>query len=69
MYWSAVSANEQIKENGEAYSIGNIAIDTIGDRILGNMLGRIFKDQSSKILKTMYKSFMMKVELNRLKNY
>jgi hypothetical protein len=37
-YYSALSADEQLQERGKVDSLGNIAIDTIGDEMLGKLL-------------------------------
>jgi hypothetical protein len=58
-YYTALSADEQLKEKGKVDSLGNIAIDVIGDQVLGATLEGLFKDTASKtILKTAGKSFI-----------
>lgn len=58
--FAALSANEQIQERGQVESIGNIAIDTMGDVLLGNMLTSVFaKGGSGSLIKTFGKSFLV----------
>lgn len=52
LYWSTLSADEQLQEKNKIYSIGNIAIDTIGDSILGNMIEGLFKKPVKTLTKT-----------------
>jgi hypothetical protein len=42
-YWTAISANEQLAEDGEITSIEKIGIDVVGDMVLGNSLEAMFK--------------------------
>lgn len=51
-YWSALSADEQIQEKGKVESLGNIAIDTVGDSILGNYIGGFLKQPAGVLKKT-----------------
>lgn len=58
-YYTALSADEQIKEKGKVGSLGNIAIDVVGDQVLGAGLQGLFKDTASKsILRTAGRSFV-----------
>jgi DNA repair protein RadC len=43
-YFSSVSAESQRKEKGEVDSLGNIAIDTAGDMVLGNIAEATLKN-------------------------
>lgn len=52
-YWAALSADEQIKEKGKVTSLGNIAVDVIGDRMLGDAMEGMFKTTQSVLLKTL----------------
>lgn len=56
-YYSALSADEQIKEKGKIYSKGNIAIDTLGDIVIGKILGKLFITGSKNIAKELIKNF------------
>jgi len=49
LYWSALSANEQIQERGKVESLGNIAVDVIGDEILGEYIGKILREPAEVI--------------------
>lgn len=57
-YWSALSAGEQIKDKGEVTSAQNIAIDTIGDSLLGGSLEGLFKKPTKTLISTLKKSFL-----------
>lgn len=50
-YYGALSASEQVNERGQVNSLGNIAIDVIGDRILGNTLEGLFKKPAKDLIK------------------
>ena len=58
-YWAALSADEQIKNKGKVDSLGNIAIDTIGDSILGNSIEGLFKKPAQTLIKDMGKNFIV----------
>jgi len=57
-YWSALSAGEQIQDKGEVTSAQNIAIDTIGDSLLGGSLEGLFKKPAKTLISTLKKSFL-----------
>lgn len=57
-YWSALSASEQLKDKGEVTSAQNIAIDTIGDSLLGGSLEGLFKKPAKTLISTLKKSFL-----------
>lgn len=54
-FYTALSADEQIQQRGQVDSIGNIAIDVVGDQMLNKLLGGIFIKGASKstIIKTL----------------
>lgn len=54
-YWAAISAEEQIKSDGKVTSLNKIAIDVIGDRMLGDAMEGMFKS-GAKILTSTLKS-------------
>jgi len=57
-YWTALSANEQAQSNdGRVESLNPIAIDVLGDRVLGNSLEGLFKSSSKSLLQTVRKTF------------
>jgi hypothetical protein len=45
-YWTAVSANGQLKEHGRIEDIGSVAIDVLGDRVLGKQLETLLGSKS-----------------------
>lgn len=52
-YFAAISAESQREDNqGKVVSPGNIAIDVVGDRILGDSLQGLFKTGKKTLLKT-----------------
>lgn len=57
-YWAAVSAGSEIEEKGYA-TPSNVAIDVIGDRILGDMLGKLFKTPAKSLFKIMKQAFVV----------
>lgn len=56
-YWTALSADEQIKKDGKVTSPGNIAIDVAGDRLLGSSLESILRSGAKTFISTTLKSF------------
>jgi len=56
-YWTALSADEQIKKHGRVTSPGNIAIDVVGDRMLGSALEGILKAGGKTFINTVAKTF------------
>lgn len=56
-YYSALSASEQQARKGKVYSPGDIAIDTVGDTLLGNMLVNVFGAPAKSLAKTIAQSF------------
>ncbi len=57
LYWTTISAGEQIEETGKVSSATNIAIDVVLDRMLGNSLGSLFKTSAKTLKNTILKSF------------
>jgi hypothetical protein len=55
-YWTGISAADQIQNKGKVTSLGNIAIDVIGDRLLGSSLESLFKKPATTLVSTMVKS-------------
>jgi hypothetical protein len=53
-YFAALSADEQIKKDGKVTSVGNIAIDVVGDRMLGDSLTSVLGSSSKSILKSIF---------------
>jgi len=56
-YWSALSASEQLENKGKVSSITNIAIDTVGDMMLGKSIESLFKSGGKTLLNVMVKNF------------
>ncbi len=56
-YWSALSAADQVKEKGKVTSVGNIAIDTALDSVLGNSIEAMFKAPTKTLASTFAKTF------------
>jgi hypothetical protein len=56
-YWTALSAAEQIQNKGQVTSLGNIAIDVIGDKMLGSSIEALFKAPAKTLIQTMVKNF------------
>ena len=56
-YWSALSASEQLENKGKVSSITNIAIDTVGDMMLGKSIESLFKSGEKTLLNVMVKNF------------
>ena len=56
-YWSAISAGGEIEEKGR-FTPSNVAIDVIGDRILGNTLEGLFKAPPKSIIGAVKKAFV-----------
>ncbi len=53
-YWAALSASEQQQgEEGKVYSLKNIAIDTVGDQMLGASLEGLFKAGTKTLKRTL----------------
>jgi hypothetical protein len=57
-YWSAISAGSEIEEKGYATPT-NVAIDVLGDRLLGNVLEKLLKAPAKSLIKTVKKSFVV----------
>lgn len=56
-YWSAISAGGEIEEKGR-FTPSNVAIDVIGDRILGNTIEGLFKAPAKSIISAVKKAFV-----------
>lgn len=56
-YWTALSASEQIENKGSVTSLGNIGIDVLGDRMLGNSIEALFKAPAKSLASTVVKNF------------
>jgi hypothetical protein len=56
-YWTSLSAAEQIESKGKVESLAPIAIDVVGDRILGNTLEALFKAPAKTLAKTILQTF------------
>lgn len=56
-YYTALSANEQLEERGKVDSIGNIAIDVVGDQVINTLLLGIFKAPASSLTKATLQGF------------
>ena len=56
-YWAAISAGSEIEEKGYA-TPSNVAIDVIGDRVLGGMMEKLFKTPAKSLLKIIKQSFI-----------
>lgn len=54
-YFSALSAQEQINQTGKVTSPTKIAIDTIGDRMLGGVVEGLLNKGKSELIKTGFK--------------
>jgi hypothetical protein len=57
-YWTALSAADQIENKGSVTSLGNIGIDVLGDRILGNSIEAMFKAPAKSLLSTVTRNFV-----------
>jgi hypothetical protein len=57
LYWTTISAGEQIEKTGKVSSATNIAIDVVLDRMLGNSLESLFKTPAKTLKNTIVKSF------------
>jgi len=57
-YWAAVSAGSEIEEKGYATPT-NVAIDVIGDRILGGMMEKLFKVPAKALIKIVKEAFVV----------
>jgi len=58
-YWSALSASEQIESTGQVESLRPIAIDVLGDRMLGNSIEAMFKAPAKTLWHTIKKNFVV----------
>lgn len=56
-YFGAISADEQIQDRGKVDSPGNIAIDVVGDQMLGAGLTSLFKSTAKSWMKDIAKGF------------
>lgn len=50
-YYTALSADEQIQSKGYVDNLGNIAVDVIGDQMLGDVVQSLFKKPTSELIK------------------
>ena len=55
-YYTALSADEQIQKKGKVDSLGNIAIDVIGDQMINKVLGGVLKSGTGSSIKEALKS-------------
>lgn len=53
VYFTALSADDQIKKYGEVKSVGNIAIDVVGDAMLGGAMQKMLGTEGKFLLKTL----------------
>lgn len=58
-YWSVLSASEQRQEKGEIYSLENIAIDTVGDTILGATLEGLLRHVGKNVVQRAGSAFLV----------
>lgn len=57
-YYTALSADEQLQERGKVDSLGNIAIDVVGDQLLNTLLLKVIGGQTSgSVLKSTLQGF------------
>ena len=56
-YWTALSAADQIENKGSVTSLGNIGIDVLGDRMLGNSIEALFKAPAKTLMQTAVQNF------------
>lgn len=56
-YYSALSADEQIKSKGKVDSLGNIAIDVVGDQMINKVLGGVLQKGSASSFKSALEGF------------
>ena len=49
-YYASLSADEQLQERGEVDSLGNIAIDVVGDQVINKITGNLLKSGGSAIV-------------------
>ena len=52
-YWTALSADEQLKEGEEVQSIEKLAIDVLGDSAIGNQITKVLKQPQGMLRKSM----------------
>lgn len=57
-YWASVSAGSEIEEKGYATPT-NVAIDVLGDRMLGGMLETLFKAPAKSLFKVVKEAFIV----------
>lgn len=57
LYWSALSADEQLQSKGKVSSITNIVIDTIGDQMLGASIESLLKSGGKSFVSSFLKNF------------
>lgn len=56
-FYTALSADEQIQERGQVESLGNIAVDVVGDQVLNKLLVGTLGNTSEKALVNTLKGF------------
>ena len=56
-YYTALSADEQIQSRGKVDSLGNIAIDVVGDQMLNKVLGGVLESGTKSTFQAALKSF------------
>lgn len=56
-YYSALSADEQIQSKGKVDSLGNIAIDVVGDQMINKVLGGVLPKGSGSSIKAALEGF------------
>lgn len=57
-YWTALSASEQIESGGKVSSLTKIAVDTLGDKMLGNSIEAMFKAPAKTLWQTVKQNFV-----------
>ncbi len=65
-HFAAQSAGGQIEDKGEVTSVGNIAIDVVGDRLLGGVTENILKKPVKDLIKTGFKQYAKDVGISAL---
>jgi hypothetical protein len=58
-YWTALSASEQIESGGKVESLRPIAIDVLGDSMLGKSIESLFKAPAKTLFQTIKKNFLV----------
>lgn len=56
-FYTALSADEQLQQKGEVDSVGNIAIDVVGDQLLNRLMLNVLGGTSKSVLTSALKGF------------